>query len=153
MKDINEPHAFGSGHVQNPWFWSVGRPSGMSEAKDADWGIEGVFCYYFCPHRSRINFLLVEQLQWFCDCADHDRWLEEKETLEMEFEQTEVTHSKMANCWLELSKSMVVDRPGTASYASETSNMHLALAQDCAEFHKQAQAKATAHGFVWHTDL
>jgi hypothetical protein len=46
MKDIDEPHVFGSGHIQNPWFWSVGRPSGMSDAEDADWSLEGVFNFY-----------------------------------------------------------------------------------------------------------
>jgi len=89
----------------------------------------------------------VERVQWFRDRAARDRLLEEKEILEEEFERTCKRNACMADTWKKLSRSVVVKRPGAASYASELSSMYLALAQDCAESQRRAKAKAKGYGF------
>jgi hypothetical protein len=50
MKGVSEPHVFGGSHIPDPWFWSVGRPSGLSEQENAEWSLEGIFyVYYYFP--------------------------------------------------------------------------------------------------------
>jgi hypothetical protein len=64
-----------------------------------------------------------------------------------EFEQTVIRNSWMAEVWLELSRSMIVECPGTSAYASEMSSMYSALAKDCKDAQKQAQGKAKVYRF------
>ena len=42
MKDINQPHALGDGTKEEPWFWTTGRPQGMTEAEDIEWSLDGM---------------------------------------------------------------------------------------------------------------
>lgn len=39
-KDTSHMSQLGDSKIQDPWFWSVGRPSGLSEAEDLEWSIE-----------------------------------------------------------------------------------------------------------------
>jgi hypothetical protein len=45
MKGVSEPHVFGGSSISDPWFWSVGRPNGLSEQEDAEWSLEGIFFF------------------------------------------------------------------------------------------------------------
>jgi hypothetical protein len=45
MKGTNEPHVFGGSGIRDPWFWSVGRPNGLSKEEDSEWNLEGYFSF------------------------------------------------------------------------------------------------------------
>jgi hypothetical protein len=39
-KDASRPARLGDSRKENPWFWHVGRPSGLTEGEDKEWDIE-----------------------------------------------------------------------------------------------------------------
>jgi hypothetical protein len=43
MKNVNEPRKLGETSTPDPWFWTVGRPNGMSMAEEADWSQESMY--------------------------------------------------------------------------------------------------------------
>jgi hypothetical protein len=57
MKNVNEPRKLGETVIPDPWFWTVGRPNGMSKAQEADWSQESAYillitrsCTFICCH-------------------------------------------------------------------------------------------------------
>jgi hypothetical protein len=50
MKGISEPHVFRGSSIRDPWFWSVGRPIGLSEQENAEWSLEGTFFNLCCRY-------------------------------------------------------------------------------------------------------
>jgi hypothetical protein len=47
-KDENAPAAQGDAKTEDPWYWMVGRPSGLSPAEEAEWQIESKEGFAFC---------------------------------------------------------------------------------------------------------
>jgi hypothetical protein len=149
MKGISEPHIFGGSSIQDPWFWSVGRPSGLSEQENAEWSLEGTFFYLYCYH-STVELTsdhTVECVKWFRDRANRDRLKEEKEILEAEFERTIESRARLADAWSQLAIRHSSEHPGAAAYASQQSSMYSMLGEDCQVLYKRAQKKATEYGF------
>ncbi|KAJ7026207.1 hypothetical protein C8F04DRAFT_896642, partial [Mycena alexandri] len=79
--------AAGQVKESDPWFWSVGRPSNMSEEDQADWSIE------------------LDRVKWFRYRALLERAKEEKETLEEEFSRAVLSFHKSAEIWRALATS------------------------------------------------
>jgi len=44
-KDTSHMSQLGDSKIQDPWFWSVGRPSGLSQAEDLEWSVERKSCF------------------------------------------------------------------------------------------------------------
>ena len=64
------------------------------------------------------------------------RWLEQKETLEAEFQRTIKGFDKMTNIWRDMAKSNV-GKKGYAAYALQKANMFERMAKECrAKFEK-----------------
>jgi len=40
MKDVSKPAQMGDSRRQDPWFWTVGRPSGLTAKEEAEWSVE-----------------------------------------------------------------------------------------------------------------
>ena len=60
MKNVVEPHVFGGSRIQDPWFWTVGRPSGLSENEETEWTLEGAFPQFLLRLLIRISIQLNE---------------------------------------------------------------------------------------------
>lgn len=75
---------------------------------------------------------LVDRVKWFRDRADRDRFREEMEILEAEFERTIISFRRMASSWLKLADQQLdCQHPGAAAYAHRKVAMYNALAHDC----------------------
>jgi hypothetical protein len=42
MKRVDTLHIFGGSKIEDLWFWTVGRPSGLSESENAEWSLESM---------------------------------------------------------------------------------------------------------------
>ncbi|TFK57764.1 hypothetical protein BDN72DRAFT_866507, partial [Pluteus cervinus] len=108
-RDMGIPAELGATRKEEPWFWIVGRPSGMTAAEVKDWDYE------------------VDKARWFRYRALVDRAREEKEILEEEIHRVHTSFSKMSAVWAEL--AVVPDTPlGHSAYASKQSAMYTTLA-------------------------
>jgi hypothetical protein len=87
-------------------------------------------------------------VKWFRDRADRDRFKEEKEMVEAEYERTIETRSVLADTWSQLAERHASERPGAAAYASQQSSMYTALGKDCQVQYERARKKAEEYGFV-----
>jgi hypothetical protein len=47
-KNDNAPAAQGDAKTEDPWYWMVGRPSGLSPAEEAEWQIESMCPFVAC---------------------------------------------------------------------------------------------------------
>ncbi|GLB39022.1 hypothetical protein LshimejAT787_0601840 [Lyophyllum shimeji] len=111
MKNVTERHKLGSSRTQDPWFWLVGRPSGMSTEEANEWSIE------------------MDRVKWFRDRAARDRAREEKEILEEEFRRSIASFRRMSEVWFELASKKPA--PGYAAYCHKQAVMYSSLASDC----------------------
>ncbi|KAF8175800.1 hypothetical protein BJ912DRAFT_857712 [Pholiota molesta] len=48
-KNSAAPLKLGDSHLDDPWFWTVGRPSGLSDEDEKDWNLESKLIFYYCP--------------------------------------------------------------------------------------------------------
>ena len=61
-KDMSRPARLGDSNKEEPWFWRVGKPSGLSDAEDKEWSVESKLTYLFWVSRfliSNINYIRV----------------------------------------------------------------------------------------------
>ena len=70
-------------------------------------------------------------MKWFWDRADHDRFCEEVQTLEAEFDRTIISHQRMAEVWCQLAGE--ASGPGSTAYAHKKAKMYHGLANQCAQ--------------------
>ncbi|KAF8057825.1 hypothetical protein FPV67DRAFT_1455922 [Lyophyllum atratum] len=111
MKNVTEQHKLGSSRTQDPWFWLIGRPSGMSTEEENEWSIE------------------MDRVKWFRDRAARDRAREEKEILEEEFRRSIASFHRMSEVWSELASKKPA--PGYTAYCHKQAAMYSSLASDC----------------------
>ena len=125
-KNENSPAAQGDAKREDPWFWTVGRPSGLSPREEAEWQIESkgksIFSYDLL-----LKIYTAYRVKWFRARAARDRAREEVEILETEFCRAHRSFLKMSRVWMELATGK---RPG---YAYKQSAMYNQLAVDCEE--------------------
>jgi hypothetical protein len=90
----------------------------------------------------------VDRVKWFRERANRDRWREETEILEAEFERTFMSHSRMSAVWHELA-TRCADQHGAVAYAIRKAHMYESLAAECSKIHKLAKetAEKADHGF------
>lgn len=71
----------------------------------------------------------MDRVKWFRDQAERDRFQEEVEILEAEFERTIKSHGRMAEVWTELAGHC--SNLGAAAYAHKKVAMYSQLQNDC----------------------
>ncbi|RDB30333.1 hypothetical protein Hypma_007055 [Hypsizygus marmoreus] len=121
MKNVTERHKIGDSKKQDPWFWRVGRPSGLSIEEENEWSLE------------------MDRVKWFRDRAARDRSREEKEILEEEFRRSVMYFRQMSKVWTELASGTIP--AGCAAYSHRQAAMYDKLATNCqAVFTKVLQA-------------
>ena len=54
-KDMIRPAQLGDSNKEDPWFWRVGKPSGLSDAEDKEWSVESKLTNLFWVSRSLIS--------------------------------------------------------------------------------------------------
>ncbi|TFK71384.1 hypothetical protein BDN72DRAFT_895628 [Pluteus cervinus] len=108
-RDMGIPAELGASKKPEPWFWVVGRPSGLSPQEEKDWNYE------------------VDKARWFRHQAIVNRGREEKEILDEEIHRVYTSFVQMASTW-RLLGSAPDCLPGPAAYAFKQSAMYVALA-------------------------
>ena len=73
----------------------------------------------------------MDRVKWFRDRADRDRFHEEVQILEAEFDRTIISYQCMAEVWCQLVGE--ASRPGSAAYAHKKAEMYHGLANQCAQ--------------------
>lgn len=71
----------------------------------------------------------MDKVKWFRERADRDRFREEVDILEAEFERTIISHSRMAEVWSELATKCSL--PGATAYAYKKAEMYQGLSKEC----------------------
>ncbi|KAJ7598232.1 hypothetical protein C8J56DRAFT_1091442 [Mycena floridula] len=127
IKDPSKPRRAGDTALEDPWYWRVAMPDNMSEAEREEW----------IPEMFRVK--------WFRDRADRDRWREEVETIEEEYSQTKIWHTKTAANWTTLATADTrpVRDPGHIAYAFKQAEMHRRLVQRSIDEWTKATKKVT----------
>ncbi|KAF9486051.1 hypothetical protein BDN70DRAFT_988377 [Pholiota conissans] len=121
-KNSAAPLKLGDSHLDDPWFWTVGRPSGQSVEDEKDWNLE------------------MDRVKWFRDRAACQRSLEEKEILVEEFKRTIRSFERLQEAWTELGKRESL-RSGKANYSFQQAEMYGRLALDCKALFTKALQK------------
>jgi hypothetical protein len=88
---------------------------------------------YFC--------LAVDRVKWFRERANRDRYREETEILEADFERTVLSHSRMAEVWTTMA-DRCTDNPGAAAYARKKVVMYRNLSNEAAKLYADAKTDA-----------
>ena len=71
----------------------------------------------------------MDQVKWFCDRADQDRFHEEVEILEAEFQRTVIYFGRMSEVWLQMATDAM--GPSSAAYAHRKAAMYKGLEEEC----------------------
>ncbi|KAF5344859.1 hypothetical protein D9756_011191 [Leucocoprinus leucothites] len=102
VKNPFQLHKMKDSSKHNPWFWSIGKPEGLSTNA---WMLE------------------VERARWFRERALVDRLREELELLNEEFRRSCVTFKTMSSTWTKLAQR-TSNKPGFSAYASRHAAMY-----------------------------
>ncbi|KAJ7723265.1 hypothetical protein B0H16DRAFT_1737330 [Mycena metata] len=111
-KNNTDSTKIGESKEVDPWFWSVGRPAGMSAKQDKEWSVE------------------IDRVKWFRDRANLQRAKEQAELVDVEFDRTITAFEKSASAW-KILHSECMPGLGEASYAHNKYLMYIMLAQHC----------------------
>ena len=144
-KDTSHMSQLGDSKRQDPWFWSVGRPSNLSPAEDLEWSIERR-----CQHFYQIcnaKALAVDRVKWYRERSARNRSREEKEILEEEMKRTLRTFGFLHNMWSTLGESARI--PGDASYAHKQAAMFSQFEFNCQKVCDKAAKKRNEHAQWW----
>jgi hypothetical protein len=85
--------------------------------------------------------MIVDQVQWFRDRAQMQRWVEEFEIVEEEFRRTIRSYARMAEIWTSLAESPGLAK-GFTPYALKQAQMYQDMSEDC-------EQKFTAANGTW----
>jgi hypothetical protein len=84
--------------------------------------------------------VVVDRVKWFHERASRDRWQEEVEILDAEFECTIISHLRMADVWHKLAVDCG-NRCGAAAYAWKKYVMYTDLAENCVKWFSKAKTE------------
>ncbi|KAJ7213692.1 hypothetical protein C8J57DRAFT_1602006 [Mycena rebaudengoi] len=122
-KNTKDAPKMGESGKIDPWFWTVGRPAGLSPLEEAEWSIE------------------LDRVKWFRDRATRDRAVEQKEIVEEEFSRTAASFTKYATTWRAIEVASG-PRSGRAAYAHLKDDMYTKLAAACVKIYQSAPGLA-----------
>ena len=106
-------------------------PQGLSKEQQKEWSLDSknIFCHHFNSFLPYFYPYLVDRVKWFRDRADRNRFREEVDILEAEFERTTLSHRRMAEVWTQLADTPT--HPGSAAYAHKKVAMYSQLQNNC----------------------
>lgn len=136
-KDSSKPSRLGDTKKEDPWFWTVGRPAGLSPKEEQEWSLESMLIFKLPSYLTK--FIVVDRVKWFRDRAARDRSQEEKEILEEEFARSERSFQRMQEVWTILAEGQ--SHQGYKCYAYKQATMYERLLTDCQTLCKKALAK------------
>jgi len=141
-KNAAMPAKLGDSRKEDPWFWHVARPAGLSPAEKSDFHLESKLCCDF--YKSHLWILSsVDRVKWFRDRSLRNRAREEREILEEEFKRTIRSYTYMQSVWASQGERQRC--PGSRAYAHKQAAMMGRLARECTE----SQANALKKGEVY----
>jgi hypothetical protein len=82
---------------------------------------------------------LVDRVKWFRERADRDRFREEVQILEAEFERAIISFRRMSDVWTQLTSKVAT--PGSAAYAHRKAIMYRGLEEDCVQAYTAVRKK------------
>jgi len=136
----------GDSKKRDPWFWHVVMPQGLSKEQQKEWSLdsENIFrpLIYFTLIKLNFDAYPVDRVKWFRERADRNRFREEVDILEAEFERTTLSHMRMTKVWTQLADRYTPTHPGSAAYAHKKAHMYLELAKECSEAYIIARKQA-----------
>ena len=124
---------------QDPWFWHVVQPAGLSQEQQKAWSNDSA-CQYTFAETFLTYITVVDRVKWFRDRADRERFREEVEILEAEFERTITSFNRMSDIWTQLASG--VTGPGSAAYAQRKAVMYQGLVEECEQAYSVVQKRA-----------
>lgn len=138
-KNVSTVRSMGDSKRRDPWFWQVVAPRGLSQEKEKEWSLDSTWFFPFVLTVWIICCFAVDRVKWFRDRADRDRFREEVQILEAEFERTIVSHARMADVWAQLAGT--ASGPGATAYAHKKAYMYRCLSTECSEAYDIAKKK------------
>jgi predicted house-cleaning NTP pyrophosphatase (Maf/HAM1 superfamily) len=87
----------------------------------------------------------VDRVKWFRERANRDRYREEVEILEADFERTIFSHSRMAEVWTGMAEHFL-NELGAAAYARKKAVMYRNLSDEASQKYTDAKADADKAG-------
>jgi len=133
-KDTSTAAKLGDTKKEDPWFWTIGRRSGLSQDELQEWAIESMSSIWIVTF-PRLIFSPVDKVKYFRDRAARDRAREEKEILEEELRRTTKFHQVMQQTWLTLGN--LRSSPGALAYAFKQASMFKRFAQDSERYKRE----------------
>jgi hypothetical protein len=131
--------SIGDSRKRDPWFWHVVQPAGLSQEGQKAWNIDSASQSTFA--KAFLTYItVVDQVKWFHDRADQDRFREEVKILEAEFERTIASFNQMSDIWTELASGAT--GPGSAAYAQRKAIMYQGLAEECKQVYSVVRKRA-----------
>ncbi|KAJ7261480.1 hypothetical protein C8J57DRAFT_1634447 [Mycena rebaudengoi] len=118
-KNTKDSPKMGESGDIDPWFWTVGRPAGMTPREEAEWSVE------------------LDRVKWFRDRGHRDRAVEQKDIVEEEFSRTTASFTATATAWKAI-EAASLPRSGRAAYAHLKDEMYTKLAAACFKVHESA---------------
>lgn len=138
-KNVSVTRSIGDSRKQDPWFWHVVQPAGLSQEQQKEWCVNSASQFTFA--KAFLTYIIVvDRVKWLCDRADRDRFCEEVEILEAKFERTMVSFNRMSDIWTELASRAT--GPSSAVYAQRKAIMYRGLAEECKQVYLMAHKKA-----------
>jgi hypothetical protein len=138
-KNVSVTRSIGDSRKRDPWFWHVVQPAGLSQEQQKEWSVDSASQFTFA--KAFLTYIIVvDRVKWFRDRADRDRFREEVEILEAEFERTMVSFNRMSDVWTELASRAT--GPGSAAYAQRKAVMYRGLAEECKQVYSMARKRA-----------
>ncbi|KAF9529569.1 hypothetical protein CPB83DRAFT_764801, partial [Crepidotus variabilis] len=148
-KDASRPAQLGDSKREDPWFWTVGQPSGMNNQEKADWSLE------------------LDRVKYFRDRSSRNRTREEKEILESEMLRTTRSFKKTCEAWAkisirelgleckscintegQLSSEKCLHPQARSAYASSQQAVYARLTSDSEEYQIRAESKSNDYK-IW----
>lgn len=83
----------------------------------------------------------MDRVKWFRERANRDRYREEVEILEADFERTIFSHFRMAEVWTAMAENCIKE-PGAAAYARKKAVMYQNLSNEASKMYTDAKAAA-----------
>jgi hypothetical protein len=143
-KNTSQPARLGDSKKEDPWFWMVGRPSGLTPKEQTDWSLECESSYINSNYLSWANVLFstVDRVKYFRDRSALHHACEEKEILECEMVHTAQSFAAMKEAWSrhgrqEKEKSAFA----SGAYAFKQAEIYAHLAEDTKIFQEKAEKK------------
>ena len=150
-KDASRPARLGDSKKEDPWFWTVGRPSGLTPKEQTDWSLECESSISAICLGTNIPFLTVDRVKYFRDRSALQRAREEKEILECEMARTARSFAVMKEAWSENGRQEKEKSAfASSAYSFKQAKIYASLAEDAKVIQEKAEKKRLIYQQWYH---